>query len=187
VVGGTYMASDVQRDFLMAPNPYVWDQDFADMQRNGVNMVRTGLWSAWDQVTKEQGIFHEAALRAIEAYLMTARRHNMPVQFNLFAFIPDVFGGGNPYLSPEALRREKTFVGALAERFKDVPSLMWDLINEPSFDKPTHLWAMRANGDPFELEKWNEWLRKRYPDHGAIAAAWNSIPVPPGAPVPVPG
>ena len=186
VLGSTYMASDVQRDFFMAPNPYVWDQDFADMQRNGVNMVRTGWWSAWDQITKEQGVFHEASLRAIEAYLMTARRHNMPVQFTLFAFIPDVFGGANPYLDPEALRREKTFVGAVAERFKDVPWLVWDLINEPSFDKPTHLWATRANGDRFELEKWNEWLNRHYPSHGAIAAAWNSIPVPPSASVPAP-
>ncbi len=176
IVGSTHMASDVQRDFFMLPNPYVWDQDFADMQRNGVNMVRTGWWSAWDQVMKETGVMHEESLRAIEAYLMTARRHNMPVQFNLFAFIPDVFGGENPYLDPEAVRRQRTFVAAVAERFRNVPWLIYDLINEPSFDKPTHLWATRANGDRFEMEKWNQWLSKRYPDNGAIAAAWNTIP-----------
>jgi len=35
---------------------------------------------------------------------------------------------------------------------------------------------MRPNGDPIELEKWNEWLAKRYPDRAALAAAWN-LPV----------
>jgi hypothetical protein len=187
VIGSTHMASDVQRDFFMLPNPYVWDQDFVDMQRNGVNMVRTGWWSAWDQVMKETGVLHEESLRAIEAYLMTARRHNMPVQFNFFAFIPDVFGGQNPYLDPEAVRRQKTFISAVVERFKNIPWLAYDLINEPSFDKPAHLWATRANGDGFEMGKWNEWLRQQYPDNGAIGAAWNTIPASPGSPAPPPG
>ncbi len=187
VIGSTHMASDVQRDFFMVPNPYVWEQDFSDMQRNGVNMVRTGWWSAWDQVMKETGVMHEESLRAIEAYLMTARRHNMPVQFNFFAFIPDVFGGQNPYLDPEAVRRQKTFITAVVGRFKDVPWLAYDLINEPSFDKPSHLWATRANGDSFEMGKWNEWLHEHYADNGAIAAAWNTIPAAPGSPVAPPG
>ena len=187
VMGSTYMASDVQRDYFFVPNPYVWDRDFADMQRNGVNMVRTGWWSAWDQVMKATGVMHEESLRAMEAYLMTARSHNMPVQVTLFAFLPEVFGGENPYLDPEAQRRQKTFVAAIAERFKDIPWLMWDLINEPSFDKPTHPWATRANGDRFESALWNEWLHKRYPDNGVVAANWNTIPVTEGAPIPVPG
>jgi len=29
----------------------------------------------------------------MEAYLMTARKHGLPVQFNVFAFLPDVLGG----------------------------------------------------------------------------------------------
>ncbi len=187
VMGSTHMASDVQRDFFMVPNPYVWEQDFTDMQRNGVNMVRTGWWSAWDQVMKETGVMHEESLRAIEAYLMTAHRHNMPVQFNFFAFIPDVFGGQNPYLDPEAVRRQKTFITAVVERFKGVPWLAYDLINEPSFDKPAHLWATRANGDGFELGRWNEWLHQQYSDNGAIGAAWNTVPSAPGSPVSPPG
>jgi hypothetical protein len=186
ILGSNYMASDVQRDFFMLPNPYIWEHDFSDMQRNGVNMVRSGWWSAWDQVMKEEGVLHEESLRAIEAYLMTARRHNMPVQFNLFAFIPDVFGGGNPYLNAEALRRQKTFVAAVAERFKDVPWLIWDLINEPSFDKPAHLWATRANGDAAELAQWNNWLHTQYSDNGAIAAAWNTMLTPAGAQIAAP-
>lgn len=178
ILGSTYMASDVQRDYFMAPNPYIWEQDFADMQRNGVNMVRTGWWTGWDQVMKVDSVMQEDALRSIEALLMTARRHNMPVQFTFFAFLPEVFGGANPYLDPEALRRETNFVAAVAQRFKDIPWLMWDLINEPSFDKPEHAWATRANGDSHERTIWNDWLHRRYGDNGSIAAAWNeTLPV----------
>ncbi len=143
IVGTTYMASDVQRQYLMQPDPFVWDRDFAQMHDNGINMIRTGLWTAWDQVMKEPGVVQESALRNLEAFLMTARRYNIPVQFTFFAFIPDNFGGANPYLDPEAVRRQQDYITAIVSRFKEVPWLMWDLINEPSFDKTAHLWVTR--------------------------------------------
>ena len=59
------------------------------------NTIRTGWWSGWDQVMKD-GEVREDALRSIEAFLMTARAHNLAVQFTFFAFTPDVFGGANP-------------------------------------------------------------------------------------------
>ena len=83
IVGTTYMASDVQRQYLMQPNPFVWDRDFAQMHDNGINMIRTGLWTAWDQVMKEPGVVQDSALRNLEAFLLTARRYNIPVQFTL--------------------------------------------------------------------------------------------------------
>ena len=183
IVGTTYMASDVQRQYLMQPDPFVWDRDFAQMHDNGINMIRTGLWTAWDQVMKEPGVMQEAALRNMEAFLMTARRYNIPVQFTFFAFIPDNFGGANPYLDPEAVRRQQDFVTAIVGRFKDVPWLMWDLINEPSFDKPAHLWVTRANGDRFESERWNQYLGKVHGTGDAVSNAWNmttlATPIPP--------
>jgi hypothetical protein len=102
---------------------------------------------------------------------MTARKNGLPVQFNFFAFLPDVLGGVNSYLDPEAVRRQKTLISSIVERFHDVPWLAWDLINEPSISQ--HLWTMRPNGDPIEVAKWNEWLNQRYPDRAALAAAWN--------------
>jgi hypothetical protein len=186
VMGTTYMSSDVQRDFFFVPNPYVWDQDFSDMERNGVNMIRTGIWSGWDQAMKESGVIHEDSMRNFEAFLMTARKHNIPVQFNIFAFLPEIFGGTNPYLDPHAIDRQRTFVAALAERFKAAPYLVWDIINEPSFDKPEHPWATRSNGDPYEAALWNEFLAKRYPNRGALGTAWNIAPPAEGAPVAAP-
>ncbi len=174
VTGTTYMASDAQRLYFAHPNPYVWDQDLALIHSAGLNMIRTGWWTGWEKFCDENGQPYDRTLRTIEAYLMTARKNGLPVQFNFFAFLPEVLGGANPYLDPDAVRRQQTLVAAVAARFHDVPYLAYDLINEPSISK--HLWTMRPNDDPFELAKWNQWLLARYPDRASIAAAWNSLP-----------
>jgi hypothetical protein len=174
VVGTTYMSSETQRLYFEYPNVYVWNQDLAQIHNAGLNMIRTGWWTGWDKFCNENGEPFERTLRTMEAYLMTARKNGLPVQFNFFAFLPDVLGGTNPYLDPEAVRRQQTLISAVVARFHDVPWLAWDLINEPSISQ--HLWTMRPNGDPIELVKWNEWLNRRYPDKAALAAAWN-LPV----------
>jgi hypothetical protein len=174
VVGTTYMSSEVQRLYFDHPNVYIWDRDMAQIKAAGLNSIRTGWWTGWDKFCDENGQPYERTLRTLEAYLMTARKHGIPVQFNFFAFLPDVLGGGNPYLDPHAVRKQQTLVSSVVGRFHDVPFLAWDLINEPSISQ--HLWQTRPNGDPVELAAWNEWLSKRYPDRGALAAAWNALP-----------
>ena len=174
VVGTTYMSSEVQRLYFDHPNVYVWDRDMAQIQAAGLNMLRTGWWTGWDKFCDENGQPYERTLRTLEAYLMTARKHGLPVQFNFFAFLPEVLGGVNPYLDPHALRKQQTLVSTVVGRFHDVPFLAWDLINEPSISQ--HLWQTRPNGDPIELAAWNQWLSKRYPDRGALAAAWSVPP-----------
>jgi len=171
VVGTTYMSSEVQRQYFDHPNVYVWDQDLGQIQSAGLNMIRTGWWTGWDKLCDENGRPYERTMRTLEAYLMTARKHELPVQFNFLAFLPEVLGGVNPYLDPDAVRRQQTLVTGVVSRFHEIPWLAWDLINEPSISQ--HLWTMRPNGDPIEIAKWNEWLSKRYPDRAALAAAWN--------------
>jgi hypothetical protein len=175
VVGTTYMASDAQRLYFRYPNPYVWDQDMVQIAAADMNMLRTGIWTDWDYVADERGIAKERTLRTIEAYLMTARRYGLPVQFTLFAFMPDVFGGTNPYLDPVAQERARNFAGSLAHAFADVPFLAWDLINEPSFDNPQHFFTTKSNGDAAEAKAWNAWLLQRYKDRHAIEAAWHTV------------
>jgi hypothetical protein len=171
VVGTTYMSSEVQRLFFEHPNVYVWNEDFAQIHEAGLNMIRTGWWTGWDKFCDENGQPYERTMRTLEAYLMTARKYDLPVQFNFFAFLPEVLGGANPYLDPEAIRRQQTLISAVVTRFHDVPSLAWDLINEPSISQ--HLWKTRPNGDPIELAAWNRWLNVRYPDRAKLAALWN--------------
>jgi hypothetical protein len=174
VAGTTYMASDVQRLYFEHPNVYVWNQDLAQIHDANLNMIRAGWWTGWDKFCDENGRPYERTLRIIEAYLMTAHKYGLPVQFNFFAFLPEVLGGTNAYLDPQAVRRQQTLVAAVVARFHDLPYLAWDLINEPSFSK--HLWTMRPNGDALEIAKWNEWLTKHYPNRGALAEAWKVLP-----------
>ena len=174
VVGTTYMSSEVQRLYFDHPNVYVWNSDLSLIHSAGLNMLRTGWWTGWDKLCDETGRPYERTLRTMEAYLMTARKYDLPVQFNFFAFLPEILGGVNPYLDGEAVRRQQTLVSSVAARFHDVPFVAWDLINEPSFSK--QLWKMRPNYDTVELAAWNVWLSQKYPDRAALAAAWNVPP-----------
>jgi len=174
VVGTTYMSSEAQRLYFEYPNVFLWNQEMGQIHGAGLNMIRSGWWTGWDKFCNENGEPYDRTLRTLEAFLMTARRNSLPVQFNFFAFLPEVLGGVNPYLDPEAVRRQRTLISSVVERFHDVPFLAWDFINEPSISQ--HLWTMRPNGDPIELTAWNEWLSKRYGDRAALADAWN-LPV----------
>jgi len=174
VVGTTYMSGEAQRLYFEYPNVYLWNQEMGQIHGAGLNMIRSGWWTGWDKFCNENGEPYDRTLRTLEAFLMTARKNGLPVQFNFFAFLPEVLGGVNPYLDPEAVRRQRTLIGSVVVRFHDVPFLAWDFVNEPSISQ--HLWTMRPNGDPSELAAWNEWLSKRYGDRAALAAAWN-LPV----------
>jgi hypothetical protein len=174
VAGTTYMSSEAQRLYFEHPNAYVWDRDMAQIHDAKLNMLRAGWWTGWDKFCDENGQPYERTLRTIEAYLMTARKYNLPVQFNFFAFLPDVLAGANSYLDPQAVRKQQRLVSAVVTRFREVPFLAWDLINEPSTSK--HLWTLLPNDDAVEVAKWNEWLARRYPDRAALAAAWNVLP-----------
>jgi len=170
VVGTTYMSSDVARLYLSKPNAWVWDQDMAQIHGEGLSMIRSGLWSGWDPLLAPDGEMSEDALRTIEAFLMCARHNHLPVQFNLFAFLPENLGGENAYLDPVAWQAQSRYVSSIARRFHAVPFLAWDLINEPSANG--NLWKTLPAGDPFEQAAWRKWLAARYPDQAALLDAW---------------
>ena len=162
VTGTTYMDADAQRKFLQEPNPALWDRDFAQMKRAGVNVVRTGIWTGWKQIMPEAGRVDEGCLRAFDAFLQAARRHEIAVIFNLFAFLPEMWGGENPYLDPRSVAAQKEFVFQFAARASGADDLTWDLINEPSFCSPAHLFSCRPNYDQHERRAWRQWLKARY-------------------------
>lgn len=162
VTGTTYMASDVHRQFLFDPNPAVWDRDFAEMKAAGVNMIRTGIWTGWKKYMVN-GVVNEGVLRAFDAFLLTARKYDIPVIFTFFAFLPETWGGSNAYLDPKSIAAQQKFIEAFTSRCGSVNDVMWDFINEPSFCSPKYLWSCRPNYDEFEQRAWREWLQSRYP------------------------
>ncbi|HZS49047.1 MAG TPA: cellulase family glycosylhydrolase, partial [Blastocatellia bacterium] len=163
ITGTTYMASDVHRQFLFEPNPELWNRDFAEMKRNGINMVRTGIWTGWKNLSSETGEATELILRSLDAFLLTARQHDIPVIFTFFAFLPEDWGGENPYLDPKSIAAQKKFISSITQRYGQVNDVGWDLINEPSFCSAKHLWSCRPNYDQFETAAWTEWLKERFP------------------------
>lgn len=174
IVGTTYMASDAQRRFLFEPNPDAWDRDFATMKRHGITFVRTGLWTAWSRVIPDGKTVDPAVLDALEAYVSTAARHGIVVCFNLFAFLPPAFGGTHAYLDPRALAGQRAMLAELAARFRGVPWIHWDLINEPSYSPPDKLWKTRPVRDEHEKRAWIAWVETRHGrDHAKLRALWN--------------
>jgi len=121
-------------------------------------------------------------LRALDAFLLTARRHDIPVIFTCFAFLPEAWGGENPFLDPRAVRAQQAFVAAIASRYGAMQDLLWDLINEPSFSSPQRVWLCRPNYDRFERDAWAAWLRERYPAPSDIdrerllSELWRALP-----------
>ncbi|HXK10569.1 MAG TPA: hypothetical protein VMT70_13045 [Vicinamibacteria bacterium] len=164
IVGTTYMASDVHRKFLFEPNPHVWDRDFAFMRSQGINMVRTGLWTAWTRVMLDPGAVDENVLSALDAYVLSAAKHGILVCFNFFAFLPPSYGDSNPYLGPRALEGQRAFLTMVARRYRGVGWVHWDLINEPSYAPPSGVWSNLPIGDEHEARAWREWVQAKHGD-----------------------
>ncbi len=163
VTGTSYMSDTVQRKFLFEPNPHGWDKDFGEMKAAGINMVRTGIWTGWKNMMLDVGSVNEYPLRALDAFILTAARHDIPVIFTFFAFLPESWGGVNPYLDPRSVHAQSVFLSTIAARYRNVPGVIWDLINEPSFSSPDQLWLCRPNYDRYESTAWKEWLLAQAP------------------------
>jgi hypothetical protein len=152
--------------------------------------VRTGVWGGQVKfLDGAEGGVPERFLRNVEAYLFCARQHKIAVNFTFFAFDPQTtlrlggdvpvasLPGSNPYLDPVTIRAEQNYMLSILDRFKDVPYLSWDLINEPSFSSPRHLWKGNTpNEDAAETRAWQSWLREKYGDVAHLAEAWCVAP-----------
>ncbi len=183
VTGTTYMSTETHRSWMLEPTPMAWDRDFAAMKRAGVNLVRTGFWMAWRRMMQEPGAMDEGVVRAVQAFVLCARRHDLPVIMTLFAFLPEAWNGANPYLDPSAVAAQSSFVSALSRRLATANHLLWDFINEPSFANAQHLWSCRPAGDRVEAEAWIQWLAEQAVGEDEWRERWRLTP---NAPLAIP-
>ncbi len=187
-VGTNYFDTEANGwDFSGPRNAWNWERDFAEMEQSGVTLVRTGVWMPYKRFVEPlTGEVNERFLRNLEAYLLCARHHNIAVNFTFFAFVPRIamrFGpdaegpAPNAYIDAASIRAEQDYMLSVVNRFKEVPWLCWDLINEPNFSNPQRLWKGNVpNGDPAEVKAWHEWLRERYGTLAKLGAAWGVTP-----------
>ena len=184
-VGTNYFTTEEDGwDFSGPRNAWIWDKDFAEMAAHGVSLVRTGVWMPNGKfIDGNTGGANERFMRNLEAFLECAHRHNIAINFTFFAFSPhsgdlprsqDSAGKPpNPYTSPASVEAEQAYVRSVVERFKDVPWLSWDLINEPSFSNPRQIFhGNYPNGDSTELSAWHKWIGQKYGSLSALGDAW---------------
>jgi hypothetical protein len=184
-VGTNYFTTENDGwDFSGPRNAWVWDRDFAEMAAHGVTFVRTGVWMPNAKfIVGDTGGVNERFLRNLEAFLDCAHRHNIAANFTFFAFSPrsgkfslpvdNSVTPPNPYIDPAAIDAQQAYVRSVVERFKDVPWLSWDVINEPSFSNPRKTFKGNIpNGDATELAAWHKWLSQKYRTLAALGDAW---------------
>ncbi|KZS47784.1 glycoside hydrolase [Paenibacillus glucanolyticus] len=175
VVGMTYMTSDVARKFLFLPNTDVWDRDMAQMRNAGINWIRTGIWTAYRNIMQVDGHASEEVLRSIDAFLLTAKKHDLQVTFTFFSFTPETWEGQNPYLDPRSVEAQKRFIRSIITRHKATKNVDWDLINEPSMFDPPQIFSdgPRSAKDSFEQQAYIDWLKKRHGSVESLQERWN--------------
>lgn len=177
VVGMTYMTSDVARKFLFLPNASAWDKDMSHMKKAGINLLRTGLWTGWRNVMFVDGHPYEEVMRAIDAFILTAKKHSLELTFNFFSFTPELWEGQNPYLDPRSVSAQKRFIAAIVSRHKETTNIQWDLINEPSMFDPKRIFSgAQTSGDLFEKQAFQKWLKQRHKDIQVLQEHWNMTP-----------
>jgi hypothetical protein len=177
IVGMTYMGSDVARKFLFMPNAALWYRDIAHMKKAGINLIRTGIWTAWRQVMFVDGHPYEEVLRAIDAFILTAKKHDIDVTFNFFSFTPEAWEGVNPYLDPRSVEAQKRFIASIVSRHAETKNVHWDLINEPSLFNPKAPFAgPQTCKDPYEHKRFVEWLENRHGSIDALQERWDMTP-----------
>ena len=178
IVGMTYMTSDVARKYLFMPNASVWDKDMAQMSKAGINLIRSGIWTSYRNIMYIDGHPYEEVLRAIDAFVLTAKKNNLELTFNFFAFTPEAWEGVNPYLDPRSVEAQKRFIASIVSRHENSTNVHWDLINEPSMFDPKRIFmGPRTLKDPFEKKAYVEWLQERHGSIRELQQRWNMTPV----------
>jgi len=175
VAGMTYMSSENHRFYFIDPNPAIWDADFKYMKESGINMIRTGIWTGHEYILDKEGNVNDKTMRAWDAFFMIAKKYDIPVQLNFYHMMPSVEGVDDPYTNPKAYEHQKKYILAFAERYKNNPDIIWDLINEPSYGKEGFTFGDAVpTGTATEQKEWDQWLRGRYENLEVIASNWNT-------------
>ena len=124
----------------------------ANAQGAGINWIRTGIWTAYRNIMHVDGHASEEVLRSIDAFFLTAKRHDLQVTFTFFSFTPETWEGMNPV--PRSAQRgsaEAVHRAPSSCRHRETTNVDWDLINEPSMFDPPRIFSTAAlEPRPFE-------------------------------------
>lgn len=181
ILGVNYYESRLGELMWLRPNLLRIREDFKAMHDMGLNFVRIHYHhSKWfrdyfSQVVKEpldpyfqesdtEPLPSERSLRILDAIIHLSQEQGLIFCMDIFSLVPEEMG--NPVgwlglkeraLDTEKAAIQKEFIKIIANRYKDVPGITWDLWNEPRLEKrdtqTLKTWAeeiiysFRENGD----------------------------------------
>ncbi len=155
--------------FAEGEGPAMWERDFSLMARAGLRVLRILHFSPFAAKGYEGQAAHspgdlaqrpERLRRQMDAIVQTAQRHGIIIFLTLHDWMPVA-------LTDDDLERQREWNRFWADRYKDVPGIIYDIQNEPSVDVPDR---------PDIQALWNRWLTDRYGSDEAIRNAWHVAP-----------
>ncbi len=132
-------------------------KDFAMMHRRGMNYVRIHYHhSKWfrdyfSRIKEELPAYladadttvlpSERSLRILDAVIQLAQKYRLIFCIDLFSLVPQEMGDPIGWLGlrermldQDKIEYQKQFIRLIADRYKGVPGITWDLWNEPRLD-----------------------------------------------------
>ena len=154
----TFLAGTNQTGIMFGSaleDPLVWRRDLQAMADHGLNVLRILHFSAF-AMPPQARVEPEVALRQLDAIVQLAQEAGVIVFLSLHDWLP-------VELSPADLAAQRAWARQVAERYRGVPGVLYDVQNEPSVNPE------RA---PDAGPLWTQFLRERYGSDQALAAAW---------------
>jgi hypothetical protein len=181
ILGVNYYESKLGELMWLRPDMLRIRRDLRAMSALGINFVRLHYHhSKWfrDYLSKvaktEPGDYFniadttalpsERSLRIIDAIIQMAQEQGLIFCIDIFSLIPEEMGEPIGWLGlkerincPEKVKIQKDFIRVLAQRYKHVEGIVWDLWNEPRLgEEDTQL-----------LRGWAAGLKKIFRENGA--------------------
>jgi len=139
--------------------PLVWRDDFAGMRDHGLILWRVLHFSAVmhrNDPLALRGEVPKKVVRQTDAIVQLAQKYGVVVFLTLHDWMP-------VELTNEQLAAQARWNAFWAERYKDVPGIIYDVQNEPS---------VHVGGAPHVAAEWKRMLTERYGGVAAAARRW---------------
>ncbi|MCL2833493.1 MAG: hypothetical protein FWD78_10025 [Treponema sp.] len=154
VLGTNYYESNSNSHMWIMPNISKLNSDLEQMSGYGINFIRIHyhhpkwFYDFWKQryntvpeqfeELKNSYLPAEKYLRIFDAHVYLCQKYKIIYGGDLFTLVPEEMGdprgwyGIHDYCTLEdKLQVQKEFLDLLIPRYKDVPGISWDIINEP--------------------------------------------------------
>jgi len=140
-------------------NPLVWRDDFAGMRDHGLTLWRVLHFSAVmhrNDPLSLAGEIPRNILRQTDAIVQLAQTYGVVIFLTLHDWMP-------VELTDEQLAAQARWNAFWADRYKDVPGILYDIQNEPS------MWVPDA---PHVTAEWKRFVTERHGGIEVAARAW---------------